>query len=356
MRVQKTYDILVIGAGPAGSSAAKTAAETGAGVLLLDKKKVMGQPVQCAEFVPFHIINEVDLVPDQVALSVSFLDTYLPDGQVKSMTSKGFVLERSVFDKDLIMAARKAGAEVWMGARVISISREGVLVEAEGEKIEINAGVVIGADGPRSVVGRLIGSSNENFLIGAQYEVVLPKDKMTDRLQVYFHPQWQYGYGWVFPKGRTANIGIGCTNRPATLLNEFLAFLGIDMRYVVRRTGGLIPVGGPVKKTWGQKYLLCGDAAGLTHPITGAGIMAAVVSGKLAGAWAALAVKNNDLSLLDGYEQEWQEMLLPMLSKASMNRRYLLENWTEDQEQFCQLIRETWIAFPEYSNNKRIGG
>lgn len=351
-----TYDVLVIGAGPAGSSAAKAAAEQGASVLLVDKKTRIGVPVQCAEFVPFHLAGEVALSPQHIAAQVSTLNTYLPDGEVKAMASPGFVLHRSLFDKDLAVAACEAGAALLLGARVTGPTREGILIRQGGAEDEIKGKVIIGADGPRSVVGSWLGSTNQSFLQAAQFEVVWPRDNQPETLRVYFDPAWELGYGWVFPKGRTANIGIGCLKDPASHLPRFLRRLGLGRDKVVGRTGGLIPTGGPLACTRKGRFLLCGDAAGLTHPITGAGIMPAVVSGKMAGKWAALAVKKDDLGILEGYEQEWRELLLPMLNRALANRRYLSRNWTEGTAGFCRLIRETWICYPGYGQKKTIGG
>lgn len=356
MDYKETYDVLVIGAGPAGSSAAKSAAENGASVLLLEKKTKIGVTVQCAEFVPFHLANEVELSPQHIASNVSTLNTYLPEGEVKSMASPGFVLHRSLFDKEMAVAACEAGADLRLGALVKGFSQDGILIRQGGAEFEIKGRVIIGADGPKSVVGSWMGSTNNSFLRAAQFEVVWPEDNLPETLRVYFNPAWELGYGWVFPKGRTANIGIGCLKEPASHLPRFLRMLGLGQNKVVARTGGLIPAGGPLACTRKGRFLLCGDAAGLTHSITGAGIMAAVASGKMAGKWAALAAINDDLEMLEGYEQEWQELLLPMLNRAVANRRYLSQYWTEDTAGFCQLIRKTWIAYPEYGRKKTIGG
>lgn len=349
---ERNYDVLVVGAGPAGSSAARMAAEAGAKVLLIDKKTTLGFPVQCAEFVPMQLAVEERILPVHIARRVSALETYLPDGEIRMSRSPGFVLHRGLFDKHLAAAAGLAGAHIIAGTKVILPSPQGIWVESRGSVKEIKGKLIIGADGPKSIVGSWMGSINREFLITAQCEAVLDENINQENLRVFFSPFYRGGYGWAFPKGETANVGVGCRRRPSRSLDFLLSYLKIGPEAIIGRTGGLIPVGGPVAQTCRDRYLLCGDAAGQTHPVSGAGIAHAILCGRMAGRYAARAALEGDLTILRGYEQEWRDMLQPVLERAVANRKYMEEKWTEDVTEFCRLIRETWIYFPGYRRKK----
>ncbi len=217
----------------------------------------------------------------------------------------------ALFDKALAVAARRAGAEVWSGARATERTAEGALVRRGNQTVAVACRVLVGADGPLSTVGRWVGQANAATLTALQVEAVLPQPKPCT--QVYFDPLYRGGYGWLFPKGETANIGVGVNRAmggdPQQSLEHLLERLGIGRGAVVGRTGGAVPCGGTVERLRVDNVLLVGDAAGLTHPITGAGILAAVVAGTLAGQAIVRALRAGDLGRLDEYEAEWQPFM-----------------------------------------------
>jgi len=167
-------DLLVVGAGPGGSTAARVAATEGLRVLLVEQRPRVGLPVQCAEYVPAQIVSYVPLPERCIAQRIRTLRTHLPDGEVVETPSAGYVLDRALFDKALAVAACRAGASLWTGARALRRTERGVLVRRGGQTIEVECRVVIGADGPRSTVGRWIGQVNSEFIDARQVEVVLP--------------------------------------------------------------------------------------------------------------------------------------------------------------------------------------
>ncbi|MEE8389728.1 MAG: NAD(P)/FAD-dependent oxidoreductase [Anaerolineae bacterium] len=354
-------DVLVVGAGPGGSTTARVAAAEGARVLLVEQRPIVGLPVQCAEYVPAQIVSYV--VPPErcIAQRIRALRTHLPTGETVETPAAGYVLDRTSFDKALAAAASRAGAEVWTGTRAMERTERGVVVRRGGEVIEIECRVVIGADGPRSTVGRWIGQtadcrqSGVEFIDGLQVEAVLPTPQ--NFTEVYFDPVYRGGYGWLFPKGETANVGVG-VNRgmggdPRQALDHLLERLEIAPGAILGRTAGPIPSGGTVARLRVGEVLLVGDAAGHTHPVTGAGIFAAVVSGTLAGQAAARAVKSDDLTALDEYEREWTAFMGGPLCHALTKRRYLDEHWSDDPAVLSDVVRETWVAFKAYGRRKK---
>ena len=354
-QVPQQVDVLVVGAGPGGSAAARVAAEAGARVLLVEKRPTVGLPVQCAEYVPAQVVGHVSLPERCIAQRIRALRTHLPEGQVVETPSAGYVLDRALFDKGLAVAACRAGAEVWTATRALERTEGGILVRRGNQNSEIKCRIIIGADGPHSTVGRWIGQTNAKFIEALQVEAILPTPR--DFTEVYFDPVYRGGYGWLFPKGETANIGVG-VNRgmggdPRQALDHLLGHLKVERGMVVGRTGGPVPSGGPVARAHVGKVLLVGDAAGYTHPVTGAGIFSAIVSGTMAGQSVARAIQTGDLTALDEYEKEWAAFMGGPLRHALTKRQYLDKHWNDDPAILSDIIRETWIAFKEYRRRKK---
>ena len=345
-------DVLVVGAGPAGSSAAREAALRGADTLLLDRREVVGSPVQCAEYVPAQLVGELGMGRDFVAQPIDGMKTFLPDGSEHTTSAKGFVINRDQFDQRLCRAVTEAGAGLLLGTRVLRRENGVVLACTRGKcepSLAVRAKVVIGADGPRSTVGSWVGAVNANLLSGVQF--TLPLTGPERFTEIYFEPEIFAGYAWFFPKNDRVNIGLGMHTRadaasPRDLLVRFkdrFVAQGRVEDVILSRAGGCIPAE-PVRSAVHGDVLLAGDAAGHTHPITGAGIFSAVTCGRLAGEYAARAARNNDLSLLAGYDDEWRDLFEDSLSRAASRRMDMESNWSD----FIPTVRRTWVAFREY--------
>ena len=346
------YDVVVVGAGPAGANAARAASKHGITVLLIDARKSPGCPVQCAEYVPYAVKNYVPLVKGAVIQKIDTMLTFINDQLVNTLAGPGYMLDRAVFDGSLVESAVKAGAEFWPASKAIARTDKGLIVRDTGkENREIKCKVIIGADGPKSTIGQWINSVNDKYMVGLQYN--LPLCNYQTSTDIYFKPEYEGGYAWVFPKGKNANIGVGVNlihkDKLQFLMKDFIKNLAAqgklkDIKPTVK-TGGLIPVGGPLEVTQRENILIAGDAAGHTHPVTGGGIMNAVVSGEIAGETAAQAVINNDVNMLLHYPQQWQSILGRFLNKATQQRKDMDDNWTYNISQFDKLIKRTWISF-----------
>lgn len=343
------YDILVIGGGPAGSCAAKKAAHAGCKVLLVERKKEIGEPVRCAEFIPAQLIGELDIPKTYIIQRVKTMKTMLPDNSMVETPAPGFIINRALFDQALALKAEEAGAEIWRQTRALSLNDGNVLVQKNRKNLTINARVIIGADGPHTKVGRWISSLNMNLIPAIQARVTLAEP--SDTTEIYFDKRYFGGYGWLFPKGDVANVGLGIRHRRnlndlRKNLDYFLQRLKSQNKITGKVTGynaGWIPAEAP-RKIVKSNIMLVGDAAGQTHPITGAGVAQAVICGHMAGEHAAEAIKKGDPGILKRYEEAWMDLYGESQQRA-YKKRELMENRWDDLD---KVIKKCWVAFKEY--------
>jgi len=346
-------DILVVGLGPGGGAAAAAAAEAGARVLAIDKKKQVGEPVQCAEFIPMPLgryTGGAGVLQQQIA----GMKSILPSGAVKDTPYKGFMIDRAAFDRALAARAADAGAELRLACTLEGLDRERrVATVKEGNiRREIAFRALVAADGPRSRVARLLGLPEQKVVHSRQYLVPLLQP-LSDTV-IWLSPAYPGGYAWLFPRGETANLGVGidfefCRDlrHPLDELHERLAAGGVVGREIRRRTGGAIPVGGMRERLVVGEALFVGDAAGLTHPITGAGISAAVLSGEEAGKAAARWLAG-DAGALDAYEDAVRELFGPTIERALRTRESVAWMWKTPAAALDENQRRGWFAFEEY--------
>ncbi|MGQ0509026.1 MAG: geranylgeranyl reductase family protein [Betaproteobacteria bacterium] len=331
-------DILVLGLGPAGASAARAAAERGCRVVALERKREPGLPVQCAEFVPAMIdADVVGAVRQRIDAMATFVEDDAADLQPNF---PGHMLDRGAFDAALVARAAQAGADCRLGRRVLRIAKDGTVHLGDGRQLRARA--IVGADGPRSQAGRAIGSVNTDLVETRQ--VTVPLRRAHSATDIFLSADIPGGYGWLFPKGDVANLGAGVSPEQRARLKPVLGKLHAELgdrvgKEILATTGGAIPVGGMLNP-WGRLgatlVLLAGDAAGLANPVTGAGIAAAVQSGRLAGAAAA-----GDRP--DEYQEELEDLFQAALARALRRRRELMENVPTKAA-----LRRGWIAYPEY--------
>jgi digeranylgeranylglycerophospholipid reductase len=347
-----TCDILVVGAGPAGSAAALAAAGLGARVLVVERRHVIGVPVRCAEYIPRALLGELPFRDRGfVVQSVGAMRTHLPEGTARETKAPGLVIRRGRFDQRLAECARAAGAEIRTEWRAVARRKETVVLkEAQGKTVPIEPGVIIGADGPHSTVGKWMGLTVRRLIPGIQVRV--PLARPMGHTEVYFRREIYGAYGWVFPRGEEANVGLALAGgalsqgRFRAALDGFIECLVREGRIQPRSQRpmfGWIPAA-PVGPVVRGNMILAGDAAGHAHPITGAGIANAFLAGRLAGKWAAEAVRTGDLSVLEGYAEELEEELGETLRRGEKRRQMLEAHW----DRLPEILPYCWTAFREY--------
>jgi digeranylgeranylglycerophospholipid reductase len=319
-------DVLVVGAGPAGSTAARYAAEAGLDVLLIDKRKEIGVPVCCGEFNASPAVL-AEALPNAPGLDELFpIDPGLvrrkirgavavsPGGREYEFDLPGYTVDRDAFDRHLADAAVREGAV---------LSPDTTFLERDGRRVttsrgDIEADVVVAADGPLSRVCRSAGMEQSAVLAPA---ITCRVDgEFGDRLKFFFGSSVAPGgYAWVFPKRGCANVGLG-VQRPATpvpiLLRAFLSHNGFAARDI---QAGFVPVSGPIGETVRENVLAVGDAAGHVVASNGGGIAPAMLCGRLAGLAAAKHLLHGEP--LGAYEQAWRSAIGRELLAAARTKK-----------------------------------
>jgi geranylgeranyl reductase family protein len=347
-------EVFVLGLGPAGASAAAEAARRGASVLAVDRKREAGRPVQCAEFVPAMVGMDVGNLADSVRQSIRGMTTFVEDDAPDEQQNfPGRMLDRAAFDAALVADAVQSGAQCRLGISARRISPTGSVELSDGSVVE--ARVIMGADGPRSLAGHAIGQVNTALVETRQ--ITVPLRMLHQATDIFLSADIPGGYAWLFPKGAVANLGAGVDPAHRARLKGIVEQLhgaltqsGRVGAEVLGLTGGLIPVGGMLEPRGllaDTLVLLSGDAAGLTHPISGAGIAAAVYSGRLAGQAAAAWLAGDRAAAID-YQDELESVFKAALDRAVRRRAELSGTYAHGARPDKPALRRGWIAYPEY--------
>jgi digeranylgeranylglycerophospholipid reductase len=320
-------DVVVVGAGPAGCTAAKHAAMRGLDVLVLDKRKEIGVPVQCGEFVAdkeevnliFPLskgLDNVDVIPSSMyQCKVSDICIYTPKGKEYRVNFDGFTVNRDELDRHLASLAKKEGARIRTGTVVKGISG----TEIRTDRGSFTAKVIVGADGPTSTVAKSFALESTTRLYPA---ITCQVDGgFEPRLKMYFGKIAPGGYAWIIPKKGCANVGLGMSSRfggqkVKSLFKEFLARNGFTPHSTA---GGLVPMSGPVPRTVSGNALIVGDAAGHVMVTNGGGVNAAMICGRIAGECTADSILKN-VPLMN-YEIRWREIIGDAMATAVKTRK-----------------------------------
>lgn len=365
--MKSSYDVLVIGAGPAGSIAAKTAAVKGLDVLLIEKRQEIGDPVRCAEGASKEYLKKhVGIDKRWICAELKGSRIFSPDGTKIEMSEEiagaevGFVIERKVFDRALAEQAANAGAEVRVKTRATSLIFEGDFVKGArlmhlGKEYDVRAKIVIGADGVESKVGRWAGIDTSLNPIDietcAQY-LVAGVNIDQNYCEFYIGNEIAPGgYVWIFPKGDgKANVGIGVLGnktgkfkpRPIDYLDTFMEKRFPDAKIIEMVFGG-VPVSGSIEKTSTNGLMLIGDAARQSDPITGGGILNAMEAGRMAGEAAYEAISSGDVSikkLEEVYEKKWRPTLGHDINMSLIVKNTFINLTDEDLNSLAHSLKD----------------
>lgn len=324
----REYDVLVIGAGPAGSIAARTAAEQNVSVLMIEKRQEIGSPVRCAEGVGKKSLAELtELDPKWISAEINGSRIHAPNGSFIKIDElgAGLVLERKIFDRELSAQAERAGAEIWVKSRAVDLIKEngtftGAKIRRRDGNYVVKSKVIIAADGVESQVGRWAGIDTtckpHDVDTCVQY-LMNGIDIDPEYCDFYLGKQIApRGYAWVFPKGTdSANVGIGIGGNidgeiAVDYLNRFVEkeFLGASVSAMVV---GCVPVAGALSSFVRDGLMIVGDAARQNDPMSGGGIINSMIAGQIAGEVAGKSIWNGNVShrKLVEYEKRWNKQI-----------------------------------------------
>lgn len=346
----RKFDCIVVGAGPAGSMAAKTLAENGIETLLLEKHPQIGVPLSCAEGISWTgLADFVEPDPAWICAHIhkALLVSPKKNRVMVNHPRAGFILNRKIFDRKLAEMAVTSGATISTNSCAVGLVRQdaggfgGVRVIENGREKEYQARVIIGADGVESLVARWAGIDSSLRLdqvdSAAQYllsQVEVEPDLMEFYLGRDIAPG---GYAWVFPKGKnSANVGLAIApHRTKKKAKEFLDRF-VSQRFsgyrIVELTMGAVPSYDRRRGLVKENVLLVGDAGRVVDSLSGAGISNALRSGKIAGQVASGFIRNGktSFSILKSYQDTFLKEKGMELRFYSYCRAVLLKMTDED--------------------------
>ncbi len=361
MKYLKKYDVIVVGAGPAGSICALECAKKGLSVLVVEKRQEIGAPVRCAEGLAKHWFDDIGIEVDPQYCRWKIIGgrVYSPSGKFVEITkdSEGFILERKIFEKKLAEKAIDGGAHYMVRSRVYDLIIEdgfvkGVKIDNGFEKFEVNCDVVVAADGVDSKIARMYGINTTADLnevdSGFQYEMGGLNLENPELIHIFVGNEIApRGYVWIFPKSKTsANVGIGIKGDDPKTAKEYLDnFIEEHSEifkdaYPIEINSGVVPVGKPIEKPYGNGIIVIGDAARMVNPIHGGGIGLAMESGKIAAGILAKAKEKRDFSeeTLKEFKEVWFKHRGEKLIKIWKARRFFEQLSDEDFEKLADIL------------------
>jgi geranylgeranyl reductase len=364
------FDVVVVGGGPSGATAAEDLARSGHKVALLDRE---GRIKPCGGAIPPRLMQDFNIGDDQLLAKIKTARMISPTGRrVDIPIENGFVgmVDRKDFDPFLRQRAQEAGAEYHVGTFLRVDRKGGTKViyreKATGEEKELPTKLIIGADGAKSKVGRAeVKDADKVPLVFAYHEIIKAPDEVTDvydptRCDVIYDgaisPDF---YGWVFPHGHTTSVGMGSENMEVDLKAATAALReasGLQDCETLRKEGAPIPLE-PMKR-WdnGKDVVLAGDAAGVVAPSSGEGIYYAMVGGRVAATAAAACLASGrakDLQLARKLFMGEHKMVFKVL--RSMQDAYYKSD--ERRERFVSLCHDVDVqrlTFEAYMNKKLV--
>jgi geranylgeranyl reductase family protein len=345
----RKYDVIVVGGGPGGLSAAVHLAEKGLKVKVFEKKKLLGKPVRCGEYFPVKeemakllprvkCIDIIDAPEDSIDSKCKSIRLVSPRGHEFEFHFEAYILDRHIFETHLGDVARSNGADIDLGVQAHYYPEsEGGWVGPTRETADYGE-IIVAADGYPSETAERAGLPEREY--ASPYAVATNIEYLMTDLEVeqdvaelYMDPRYSPGgYGWIIPKGHgRANVGIGIREpyvRREWQIRDLLAgFIEKNKVAAKRLKGGKtssliadsLPVDGPLSRTYSDRVMAVGDAAGMVMPTNGGGIQTAMITGRLAGEAAVRYFE--DKTPLSSYEEVWKDQIGVEMENSKIMRQ-----------------------------------
>jgi len=311
-------DVIVVGGGPAGSRTAYMLARLGWGVTVLEKEGAVGNKSCCTGIIGQECVRSFDIDESVILRKVKGARLFSPTGKMLYITrdeDQASILDRVAFDMAMARRAQNAGAQYIFDSAVhdIRITKEGVELYCERRGGRLIARTVVIASGCGTRLTEKLGFGKAaDFVAGAQADVVT---KGQDEVEVYFGQEVAPGFfGWLVPTtAGNARVGLLSRHAPDKYLKGLLDSLVSGDKIVAdgwKPSHGAIPLR-PLRKTFGERILVVGDAAGQVKPTTGGGIYYGMLCADIAAGELNRALHRDDLSArsLSQYDRQWRRKL-----------------------------------------------
>jgi len=330
----KECDFLVVGGGPSGMTFAAAVGKR-AKVVVVEEHETIGQPVQCTGLVAPRV---VDMAGARGTVLNRLRGGYFhfPGDQVVEVRGKGtkaVVVDRAAFDQTCAELAEDQGAEIALGERFIDADLgDRITAHCLNRKGSCNyaAKLIVGADGYKSNVAKMAGLEGPKDQVrGVQMDIRHEEDDQ-EMLNVYLGKKVAPGFfAWKVPCGEMTRVGL-CVSRsqdaPLTFFNPLLERLGLRDKERMRVISGMIPIG-PPPRTFAERTLVIGDAAGQAKPLSGGGLYTGMVAAECAAKTALESLEGNDFGAeaLSSYEERWKTELGRELDRGFLVRRAFIK-------------------------------
>jgi geranylgeranyl reductase family protein len=301
------YDVVVVGAGPAGSAAARECAKNGLLTLCIEEHGTVGYPVQCAGLLSNAAFDECRVSDRSVLNRISGARVVSGTGEellIDAKAPRAYVVDRGALDREMAQAAADAGAEFVLKTAVYGVQGTTLLTRGVHGHGEIPFNILIAADGPRSTIARLLCMERAKvFLAGIQADVPYECDPRFVELYPDASPEF---FGWAIPTA-PGRVRIGLCGE-SQVPGRFAALVKKFSPNSAHLVTGTLPLG-LMPRTYGQRTMFVGDAAGFAKPTSGGGVYTGIRSARHAAAVAVAACgqgRSDDATLAD-YERRWRE-------------------------------------------------
>ncbi len=348
------YDVIIVGGGPAGAAASKSASKFGAKALLLEKHPTIQANKPCGEAVSSKVFETAGLpIKDEFIVNVAYAQVYSPSLKRIDIKEKGYLINKSRFIQELVVQACEYGLEVKVREEVkdVLFDKEERIMKVKTSQGEYKCKVLIAADGFASTVAKCLGVNEKSEPIPTvQYIMVGKTFRDVDAVRFYVANKWApKGYAWIFPKNeKMAEVGVGVRGGPAKFfLDKFIQDFKDELggAQIIDYRGAPVPIGGMINNDVMDGALIIGDAAGTVMPLTGAGIHSSVAAGMIAGevaAKAAIEGDNSKVRLMEyrrRYDEYWGERI-----RKSLKAMRVLERLSDQElDELADIIGATDI-------------
>lgn len=326
------FDVIVVGAGPAGATAAYELSKKKLNVLIIEKDPLPRNKF-CAGFVSTMAVKRISFdiraVVEQEIYDFEFSFKLGEKFVTHTQEPLGYTVDRSAFDYLLVKNAEKAGAFVIDGEKVTKLEAVPGGISVLTENHSFAAPIIIGADGAYGVTARLAGLMRQRQKMTAiEAKIPFSDEEMSDnwrsKIQMDFGVM-PGGYGWVFPKSNNFSVGAMTYPRFANILKEYLhemiSYIGFNSLNVENTKIGLLPIRNPGDVIQRGRVLLLGDGAGLTNPLSGEGIYYAIKSAQLAAPVVDKCLKDDEIDLKP-YQDKVDSQIMPVFKEARAQRSF----------------------------------